>query len=157
MRHLLYREQQLSCDLQAAWSFFSTPQNLSTITPKEMGFRVRKPIDSAPIYEGMEIDYWVSPFLNIPLKWKTQITQVDFQQSFTDFQLNGPFKYWSHHHQFLENELGVLMIDSVEYELPMGPIGKLAHRLLIRKKLERIFTFRFEVLERRFNRRSVSV
>ena len=40
MKHELYREQQLNCDLQTAWDFFSSPMNLPKITPKDMAFTV---------------------------------------------------------------------------------------------------------------------
>ena len=34
------------------------------------------------------------------------------------------------------------MRDTVRYALPFGPLGALAHRLLVRRDLERIFDFR---------------
>ncbi|WP_409516995.1 SRPBCC family protein, partial [Empedobacter sp.] len=85
MKYRLYREQQLYCDIDTAWRFFSSPMNLSEITPKDMAFTVLSEDQDQPIFEGMLIDYSVSPLLGIPLKWQTKIIQVDPQQSFTDF------------------------------------------------------------------------
>lgn len=34
MRYQLYKEQQLKCDIETAWEFFSSPYNLSKITSK---------------------------------------------------------------------------------------------------------------------------
>ena len=34
------------------------------------------------------------------------------------------------------------MRDVVDYELPFGPLGGLAHRLFVRRSLESIFDFR---------------
>lgn len=45
-----------------------------------MKFTVLSDLKNTPIYEGMEIDYLVSPVLGIPLKWKTRITQVNYQK-----------------------------------------------------------------------------
>src|SRR5690554_6006697 len=98
MRHRLHTTQQLNCDLATAWEFFSSPYNLSRITPKEMNFVIKTQVTEKQIYEGMKIEYTVSPFLNIPLKWVTIITEVEFQKSFTDLQEKGPYKYWSHKH-----------------------------------------------------------
>src|SRR5690554_7347327 len=112
MRYQLFREQQLFCDLDTAWNFFSNPNNLSKITPKDMGFTVLSQPDSDKIYEGMLIDYTVSPILRIPLSWQTRITQVDWNKSFTDFQQKGPYKYWNHFHEFIPNNKGVLMRDT---------------------------------------------
>ncbi|MGB3452668.1 MAG: SRPBCC family protein [Moheibacter sp.] len=152
MRYQLYREQQLYCDLETAWTFFSTPGNLSKITPKNMGFTVLSKVSEQPIFEGMLIDYTVSPFLGIPLKWQTKITQVDTLKSFTDFQQKGPYKYWNHFHEFITNADGVLMKDTVDYDLPLGFLGNIAHILLVKKKLEAIFDFRFRVLEQKFKK-----
>ncbi|SMO69652.1 SRPBCC family protein [Solitalea koreensis] len=151
MKFQLYREQQQSCDIQTAWKFFSNPYNLSKITPKDMGFVVRSEFANEDIHEGMEIDYNVSPFLGIEIKWKTRITQVEFQKSFTDFQEKGPFKYWNHRHEFVPNEKGVFMNDTVDYELPFGFLGTLAHQVLVKNKLEKIFNHRFNALEKMFN------
>lgn len=151
MRYRLYKEQQIQCDLASAWEFFSNPFNLSKITPLDMGFVVKSEIKEKEIFEGMEIDYVVSPVLGIPMKWKTRITQIDDQKSFTDFQLKGPYKYWNHYHEFLPNEEGVLIKDTVDYELPLGFLGTLAHKIMVKNKLENIFNYRFKVLDEKFN------
>ncbi|GJN58752.1 SRPBCC family protein [Elizabethkingia anophelis] len=154
MRYHLYREQQLNCNIEEVWDFFSSPLNLSKITPQDMKFTVLSDLKNTPIYEGMEIDYLVSPVLGIPLKWKTRITQVNYQKSFTDLQAKGPYRYWNHYHEFIENDKGVLMKDSVDYELPFGLLGKLAHSLFVDKRLKSIFEFRYNFLEGYFNRKS---
>jgi len=152
MKHELYREQQLNCDLQTAWDFFSSPMNLPKITPKDMAFTVLSEQKTNKIFEGMIIDYTVSPLLGIPLKWKTRITSVIPNKSFTDFQEKGPYKLWNHHHEFIPNEKGVLMIDKVDYELPFGLLGNIAHALFVKEKLEKIFNYRFQILENLFNK-----
>lgn len=151
MVHKLYREQQLNCDIETAWIFFSSANNLSVITPKDMNFTVLTKLKNDEIYEGMLIDYTVSPLFKIPMKWQTRITQVDFQKSFTDFQQSGPYKLWNHFHEFIENENGVLVKDTVTYELPMGFLGEISHTLFVKNKLKSIFDFRQEVLEVMFN------
>ncbi len=124
MKHILFREQQLNCDIETAWKFFSSANNLSEITPKDMGFTVLTEMENDEIDEGMLIDYYISPLFGIRMKWQTEITHVDFQKSFIDFQKKGPYKLWNHHHEFIPNEYGVLMRDTIEYELPVGFLGK---------------------------------
>lgn len=152
MRYKLLREQQLNCDLDTAWDFFSSPHNLEKITPKEMQFIVLSKDNNPTIYEGQVINYTVSPILKIQMKWRTRITQVDPNISFTDFQEQGPYKYWNHFHEFLPNEKGVLIKDTITYELPFGILGTIAHQLFVKNKLNKIFKYRFEVLEKMFNR-----
>ncbi|WCM41498.1 SRPBCC family protein [Flavobacterium sp. CBA20B-1] len=150
MRYQLKRTQQLYCDIETAWQFFSSPHNLAVITPKEMGFDVLTALNGESIYVGQEIAYKITPLLNIPMRWTTLITQVDEGKSFTDFQKKGPYKYWNHFHEFIPNEEGVFMNDTVDYELPLGPIGNIAHKLMVQKKLEHIFNYRYKVLEKLF-------
>lgn len=152
MKYQLYREQQLHCNIETAWQFFSSPRNLSKITPGDMGFTVLSDYGNQQIFEGMIIDYIVSPVLGIPLKWRTRISQVELNKSFTDFQQKGPYKYWSHFHEFIPNADGVLMKDTVDYELPLGVLGSIVHRAFVRTKLETIFNFRYSILENQFNR-----
>lgn len=152
MKYRLYREQQLYCDIDTAWRFFSSPMNLSEITPKDMAFTVLSEDQDQPIFEGMLINYSVSPLLGIPLKWQTKIIQVEHQKSFTDFQQKGPYKYWKHFHEFIPNEKGILMKDTVEYELPFGVFGNVVHSLLVKKKLNKIFDYRHQVLKQLFNK-----
>lgn len=150
MKYQLYREQQLNCDIQTAWNFFSSPTNLAKITPKELGFNVLTNLKKNSIYEGMIICYKVSPSFKFPLKWETKITQVDENTSFTDFQLSGPYRYWSHFHEFIPNLHGVLMKDTIEYELPLGFLGKVAYKFFVKDKLEEIFNFRYKFLDEHF-------
>ena len=147
MKYQLQRTQQIPCDIDTAWEFFSNPHNLSNITPKDMKFTVLTDLPEGPIYEGMIIDYKVSPILGINMAWRTRITQVDTGKSFTDFQEKGPYKLWNHFHEFIPNAEGVLIRDTVDYELPLGFLGSIAHSLFVRKKLEGIFDFRFKILE----------
>lgn len=151
MSYQLYREHQLNCDLETAWDFFSSPLNLERITPKDMAFTVLSKNLPAQIHQGMIIDYTVSPILGIKLPWKTIISQVEFQKYFTDFQAEGPYKLWNHFHEFIPNEQGVLMKDTVDYELPLGILGEIAHQVFVKNKLNSIFNYRYEILEEIFN------
>ena len=146
MIHQLKREQQLNCDIETAWKFFSSANNLSKITPKDMNFIVRTKMESDEIYEGMIIDYYVSPLLGIKMDWQTEITQVNHLRSFTDFQNKGHYKLWNHFHEFIPNEKGVLIKDTVDYELPLGFLGEIAHNPFVKSKLENIFSYRFNIL-----------
>lgn len=155
MIYQLYREQQLNCILETAWDFFTSPMNLAKITPKDMGFTVFSNNGEAQIYEGMIIEYTVSPIMRIPLKWRTVISQVEQHKSFTDFQERGPYQYWNHFHEFIPNEAGVLMRDTVDYKLPFGFIGTIAHSLFVKRKLNQIFDYRYQTLETLINQKSV--
>ena len=144
-------EQFLPITLNKAWEFFSDAENLAVITPPSLAFKVLTPVKDKEIYEGMLIDYKVSPFFKLPMHWQTEIAKVDKPFSFTDRQLKGPYKLWEHTHHFFEKENGILMKDKVKYQLPYGVIGELAHSILVRDKIENIFAYGKQVLNQIFN------
>ena len=151
MTYQIKRTQQLNCGIDAAWEFFSSPCNLSAITPEDMNFTIVTQVPNEPVYEGMIIDYVVSPLWGVPLKWRTMISQVCKKRSFQDHQHRGPYKFWNHLHEFIPNEKGVLMRDTVQYELPLGFVGRILHKLVVRRKLNEIFGYRHQVVEKLFN------
>lgn len=144
-------EQFLPINIKRAWDFFSDAENLSVITPPELGFKIVTHVKDGEIYEGMLIDYKVSPLFKIPIHWQTEIVKVDKPYSFTDRQLKGPYKLWEHTHQFFEKENGILMKDQVKYQLPFGIVGELTHSILVRDKIENIFVYRKQILNQIFN------
>jgi hypothetical protein len=42
------------------------------------------------------------------------------------------------------------MTDEVNYAIPLGPLGRLAHLLFVGREVNRIFEHRFKVLEEYF-------
>ena len=147
----LKRTQFVKTDLETCWKFFSAPANLSKITPKYMGFDVLTDVPEE-MYEGLMISYTVRPLLGIPMNWITEITHVKDKTYFVDEQRKGPYKIWHHEHHFREVEGGVEMTDIVSYEIPFGPLGRIAHPIIVRKKLEEIFAYRFKVVEEIFGK-----
>lgn len=148
--YILERVQELPVSLEFAWDFFSSPRNLQKITPPEMGFEILSDSGTEKMYAGQIITYRVRPLLNIPLFWMTEITHVEQGVYFVDEQRFGPYSLWHHSHFFKAIEGGVEMRDLVHYRLPMGFLGKIAHALFVQKQLEKIFNYRFRVLEEKF-------
>ncbi len=143
--YLLERSQYLPINLEKAWDFFATPDNLGQITPESMSFEIVKKTSTGKISTNDIIDYNVKPMGNFPLKWKTLITKVEEPYCFVDKQIKGPYKLWEHTHTFSKTQDGVLMQDKVKYKLPLGIFGKLFHPL-VRKRLEYIFDYRYKKL-----------
>ncbi|WP_437918157.1 SRPBCC family protein [Sphingobacterium sp. LRF_L2] len=147
MIYTLKRTQYFDCSIEDAWLFFTDPHNLATITPVDLNFKVLDNLDGVGIFEGMLINYYVSPLFNIPLRWQTEIVQVKYQESFVDRQRKGPYALWEHLHEFIPHENGVMMKDTVRYKLPFGVLGRLAHVFLVKRKLHEIFNYRYLTLE----------
>ena len=142
--------QKLNVSINEAWSFLSNPKNLKDITPEYMRFDIISG-DDKKMFPGQIIEYILTPVLNIPFKWVTEITHVKQKKYFVDEQRFGPYKFWHHKHFIKEVEDGIIMEDIVHYSLPLGIIGRLAHRLFVRKKVEEIFSYRRKKLDSLFN------
>jgi ligand-binding SRPBCC domain-containing protein len=87
------------------------------------------------------------------MNWLTRFSEWQPPQRFVDEQRHGPYRYWHHRHEFEEADAGTSMRDVVEYELPLGPLGQLAHALLVQRLLQRIFDYRQQAVRRAFPER----
>jgi ligand-binding SRPBCC domain-containing protein len=151
MQYELKREQFIPISVEQAWDFFSSPKNLAVITPDEMGFIIKSDVPEK-MFSGLLIDYTVKPLLGIPLRWQTEILEVDEYKSFVDNQNKGPYKLWHHTHLFEPVNGGVKMTDIVKYELPLGVLGTIAHAAFVKNKLNHIFDYRFKKVEEIFGK-----
>jgi ligand-binding SRPBCC domain-containing protein len=71
---------------------------------------------------------------------------------FVDEQRVGPYALWHHQHRFSEVQGGVEMTDEVNYALPLGVLGTMAHALFVQRQLNAIFDYRFDVLSKKFGK-----
>lgn len=141
----LHTVQKLPIKMNEAWDFLSDPKNLKTITPDYMGFDILSGADRK-MYPGQIIQYIVTPVAGIPTKWVTEITHVKEGEYFVDEQRFGPYALWHHKHFIKPIANGVEMEDIVDYKLPFGILGRLAHPILVKPKLKEIFDYRFKKL-----------
>lgn len=148
----LKRTQTLPVTLHEAWSFFSTPENLASITPGRMRLKILSAPEERKIYAGQVIRYSmkISPYWKV--RWVTEITYVNEPDFFVDEMRAGPYAAWTHQHHFRKVPEGVEMTDSVRYAIPLGIVGRLANHLFVERMLNAIFDFRFTTLDNHFKR-----
>ena len=118
-----------------------------------MGFKVTSPFDpDIKMYPGMIITYKITPLFGIKMNWMTEITHVKEGEYFVDEQRSGPYALWHHQHHFKPIKGGVLMTDKLTYALPLGPIGVLANKLLVKKQIEKVFAYREKTINDLFGK-----
>jgi ligand-binding SRPBCC domain-containing protein len=141
----LYLNHRLPLSLADTFAFFERPENLALITPPWLGLRL---LTSAPITmaAGLTLDYRVRIF-GVPRPWRSLIREYDPPHGFRDVQVIGPYLLWDHRHRFRPERSGTLIEDLVVYEPPLGPIGSLLDRFVIRRRLEQIFAYRRRRIE----------
>ena len=145
----LSSKQAFPISKQEAWDFLSNPKNLKVITPDHMGFTILSGADR-PMFQGQIIQYIVKPFPIYATKWVTEITHVKEGDYFVDEQRFGPYALWHHKHFIKEIDGGVEMEDIIDYKIPFGILGQIAHPLLVKKQLLQIFKYREAKLKELF-------
>ncbi len=126
------------------FAFFADPRNLARVLPASLGFRVeRAPSTLAP---GAILDLSVR-WLGMRLGWRSYIREYDPPFRFVDVQVRGPYARWEHRHRFLEDEGATLVEDRVTYRLPGGPLGRVAHALVVGRQLRAMWSYRRRKLD----------
>ena len=146
--YTLKREQFVPRPLEEVFEFFSDARNLEYITPPWLNFQILTP-SPIEIVPGTLLDYRLR-WHGLPIAWRTKIVGWNPPRSFVDVQLKGPYRLWHHTHSFAAVSGGTNMVDVVNYELPLGFLGSIAHRLGVRRDLERVFDYRMKIIAQRF-------
>ena len=139
--HLLERSQRVEVPVEDAFAFYGDDRNLEPLTPPWLHFEVTTP---RPLTMGANtlLEYRLR-LHGVPLRWRTRIETWEPPSRFVDFQEKGPYSLWEHTHLFeKDGESATVIHDRVRYAVPLGPLGSIAHRLFVRKDLERIFDYR---------------
>jgi ligand-binding SRPBCC domain-containing protein len=151
----LKRTQFLPITMSEAWSFFSSPHNLARITPSLLRFQILYISGGDKMYSGQIIHYKINALPGVRMNWVTEITHVNEPFYFIDEQRSGPYALWHHQHRFKEASGGVEMIDELNYSIPLGWIGRLAHLVFVGRAVSAIFEHRYKVLAQYFESNKV--
>ena len=132
--------------IEEVFDFFSSAENLESITPPWLNFRIVTPMP-IKMRTGTLLDYKIRLHM-IPIRWRTEIADWRPPHRFCDHQLKGPYKRWWHEHIFKDLGNGLTLVRDEVHYIPRG--GSLLHRLMVKPDLKRIFTYRQEQLAKRF-------
>ena len=163
-----HTEQWLPYPVEAVFAFFADPDNLPALLPAWQQARIEKMLLFPPSNSstagaasrsagnGTRLTLGFRPFRLLPLRvhWDAEITEFSWNGQFCDRQVRGPFAFWYHCHRLRSvDRQGIdmtLIVDHVEYELPFGFLGRIAHSLFLRRRIEQLFTYRQQQLARIF-------
>lgn len=144
--HLVTRERWVSAPIERTFEFFSDAFKLELITPPSLRFQMLTP-GPIEVDQGTVLDYRLRVH-GVPIRWRSVIEKWEPPSRFVDRQLKGPYKLWLHTHTFEARGGGTVVGDVVRYALPLGPIGDVVNRLVVRRDLEDIFDYRYEAISR---------
>jgi ligand-binding SRPBCC domain-containing protein len=117
-------------------------EHVSLIPPSHAGAHAQM----AGTGSRITISFRPIPGLPFRTRWEAEITDFALNHHFTDRQVTGPFAFWTHTHRIRSvDRAGInitVLVDQVEYEPPLGFLGRVANSLFLRSQLERIFAHR---------------
>lgn len=146
--YLLDRSQTVRAPRTEVFAWFADVRNLIAMSPRWPKVALKRAPDV--MATGARIDLQLRLF-GVPLTWETLITEYAPNERFVDVQLGGPFRNWRHTHSFTDAPDGDTVVsDHVEYDLPLGPLGRFAHLLMVRRQLASMFDHRARVLGSHF-------
>jgi uncharacterized protein len=122
--------------------------------------RLRPPWEKAHVVEstgGIEdlgsfvtIRFSIGPFTK---DWVAEHQACEPGKMFRDVQVSGPFRYWEHTHLFLpdaKHPSSSWLEDRIEYQLPLGWLGRSLAGAWTRRKLKRMFSWRHRATAQAF-------
>lgn len=129
---------------ETAYAWHGRPEALERLTPPWEKVQVIE--SGAGLADGSRtvLKMWQGI---IPLRWVARYRDVIAGRQFVDVQEEGPFSRWTHLHKFDPSGADASTItDRIEYVPPLGAAGSLAAALLVKRRLERLLSYRHELL-----------
>lgn len=141
------KESVIRASAAAVFSFHEAPDALASLQPPWMKVEIVRPPSSLAVGTRVLLKAYFGPL------WQTiEAEHVAYEpgRMFKDRMVRGPFAKWEHTH--LVEPRGAhecLLIDSIEYDLPFGGLGRACGGWLAKRELERLFAFRHRITRQR--------
>jgi uncharacterized protein (TIGR01777 family) len=127
------------------FAWHARPGAFERLTPPWERVRIRERGEGLADGSRVVLEVRMGPFKKL---WVARHRDVRENEGFTDIQEEGPFASWKHEHRMIPEGSGSSRLEErIEYELPLGRLGKLLGGRLVRSKLERLFRYRHRVTE----------
>ena len=146
------KRSRIPASAEAVFAWHEAPGAFQRLTPSGEKVRVLRHVGG--IRDGAEVYLLVGP-MPFALRW--DLTHCDYQpgRSFTDRQVQGPFRSWRHVHRMIpDGGQACILEDWIEFELPLGWFGRLIGGPIMNKMLDRLFTYRHHVTQQAFEQKT---
>jgi hypothetical protein len=137
------KESIIKAAPERVFAFHELPDAIIRLTPPWENARVIQPPKNLEV--GTRVVIAVKLFGLIEKEWVAEHTKYEPPREFEDVQISGPFKSWRHRHIVLPHAEGAILRDEIEFEPPLGFLGRLAAPFAVLPKLEKMFQYRHEV------------
>lgn len=91
---------------------------------------------------------WEAVHFGFKQRLTTKITAYERPRYFIDEMIQGIFQEMKHHHAFIPQPTGTLMIDTFRFQAPLGMLGRLAEALFLTRYMRGLLLTRNRYLKR---------
>jgi ligand-binding SRPBCC domain-containing protein len=137
------KESVIAASAEAVFAFHEAPEAFARLLPPWQKSEIIMPPSSLAVGTRVVLRTKVGPF------WQTiEAEHVAYEpgRMFADRMNKGPFASWLHRHVVTArgpNEC--TLTDDIDYELPLGALGRVVGGGFARRELERLFAYRHDV------------
>ena len=140
------KESFIRASPERVFEFHEQPNVLSLLIPPWESARVIQPARISEVGTQAIVDTKIlGP---ITIRWVAQHTVYDPPRLFEDVQIKGPFRSWRHRHLVRAQDDGAILRDEIDYEPPLGFLGRALAPIFVEKRLHKLFDYRHEVTRR---------
>jgi ligand-binding SRPBCC domain-containing protein len=137
------KESLIRATPERVFAFHEQPDALALLLPPWESARVVQPAKISEV--GSQAVVETSVFGPLTMRWIAEHTLYDPPHVFEDIQIKGPFRSWRHRHIIEPHADGAVLRDQIDYELPLGFLGRAFAPLLVERRLQKLFDYRHEV------------
>jgi ligand-binding SRPBCC domain-containing protein len=140
------KESRIAAPPAVVFAFHEAPGILERLTPPWEPVTVVEGGNSLLPGSRVVLRIHLGPF---SVRWVAEHTEYVPGRLFADRQVHGPFARWDHRHLFLDDGAGGTRLrDEVEYEPPLGRLGRWLGGAFIEHTLRKMFDYRHEMTSR---------
>jgi ligand-binding SRPBCC domain-containing protein len=128
---------------ERVFAFHELPDALERLTPPWEKSRVVQAAPSLRVGSRTVVMVRVAPLVWI--RTESLHTVYEPPLLFVDEMVRGPFRRWHHRHEIVPDGAGALLVDAIDFEPPLGALGRAFAPLMVLPRLRKLFAYRHEV------------
>jgi ligand-binding SRPBCC domain-containing protein len=140
------KRTRIQASAARVFDFHERPGAHQKLTPTWSGQRIVQAAPNLAVGARAVVEVMIGPVKQTIV---AEHTAYEPPRMFRDVQVRGPFKKWEHTHLVEpDGEGAAYLVDHVEYELPLGALGRIFGGWYARRTIERLFDYRHDVTKR---------
>jgi len=136
------KESLIHATPERVFAFHEQADALKLLIPPWEGSRIIEAAQISSIGSRAIVDIRA---LGIRMRWIAEHTAYDPPHMFEDVCVKGPFRSWRHRHIVETHHDGATLRDEIDYNPPLGFLGRCLAPLLIEPRLRKLFAYRHQV------------